>query len=56
MAREWHIDETQFPYLAFALVSWNMGAAIAPVVFVPLTENIGRIPGYFVGHHVSYPV
>lgn len=48
MSNEWHVDETNFPYLSFALVSWNMGAAVFPLLFVPLTENTGRMPGYFV--------
>lgn len=48
METAWHMDQTDFPYLSFALVSWNMGAAIFPLLFVPLTENTGRRPGYFV--------
>jgi hypothetical protein len=48
MEKAWDIDQTDFPYLSFALVSWNMGAAIFPLLFVPLTENTGRMPGYFV--------
>lgn len=48
MSSLWNIDETEFPYLSFALVSWNMGAALFPLLFVPLTENTGRMPGYFV--------
>lgn len=48
MSSLWNIDETGFPYLSFALVSWNMGAALFPLLFVPLTENTGRMPGYFV--------
>ncbi|KJX95167.1 MFS multidrug transporter like protein [Zymoseptoria brevis] len=46
----WSIDETNFPYISFGLVTWNMGAAIAPLVFVPLTENTGRMPGYFASY------
>ena len=55
MARAWNIDETNFPYLSFALVSWNMGAAAFPLVFVPLTENTGRMPGYFVSSLPLFP-
>lgn len=50
MSKAWNIDETNFPYLSFGLVSWNMGAAVFPLVFVPLTENTGRMPGYFVSN------
>lgn len=45
---EWDVDNQTFPFLSFALVTWNMGAAIFPLVFVPLTENTGRMPGYYV--------
>jgi MFS family permease len=52
MKELWSIDETNFPFISFGLVTWNMGAAIAPLVFVPLTENIGRMPGYFISYIV----
>lgn len=54
MAKAWNIDESNFPYLSFALVSWNIGAAVFPFVFVPLTENTGRMPGYFVSHCLCF--
>ncbi|KXT03700.1 hypothetical protein AC578_5168 [Pseudocercospora eumusae] len=47
MMAEWHINDDKFPFLSFALVSWNMGAAFFPLVFVPLTESTGRLPGYW---------
>ncbi|EME84439.1 uncharacterized protein MYCFIDRAFT_203024 [Pseudocercospora fijiensis CIRAD86] len=47
MMDEWHINDDKFPFLSFALVSWNMGAAFFPLVFVPLTESTGRLPGYW---------
>lgn len=52
----WHaskeIDENgrvtgSFPHLYWATASWNMGAALFPLLFVPLTESTGRMPGYF---------
>ncbi|KAK3721768.1 hypothetical protein LTR37_002933 [Vermiconidia calcicola] len=52
MSRSWHVNEAEFPYLSFALVSWNMGAGLFPLLFVPLTENTGRMPGYFVSYIV----
>lgn len=54
MARIWSVNEDQFPYISFGLVSWNLGAAFAPLVFAPMTETVGRMPGYFVSpmHHV----
>lgn len=48
MLREWRIDDSNFPYLDFGLVTWNMGAAVFPLLFVPLTESTGRLSGYFV--------
>ncbi|KAF2162836.1 hypothetical protein M409DRAFT_68829 [Zasmidium cellare ATCC 36951] len=55
MMDEWNVDNQSFPFLSFALVTWNMGAAIFPLVFVPLTETTGRMPGYFVSlpHDIS---
>lgn len=50
MSREFHISQSGFPHLAWATASWNMGSALMPLVFVPLTENTGRMPGYFVSY------
>lgn len=35
-----------FDNTIWATVSWNMGAALWPLIFVPLTESKGRMPGY----------
>jgi MFS family permease len=43
-----HVDNTPFPHLYWATCSWNMGAALFPLIFVPLTDDTGRMPGYFV--------
>lgn len=56
MARIWHVNEDRFPFITFGLVTWNMGAAIFPLVFVPLTETVGRMPGYFVSLIHSFAV
>lgn len=48
MSAEFNVDNSGFPWLNWATTSWNMGAALFPLVFVPLTENTGRMPGYFV--------
>lgn len=47
MEKLFHIDQTNFPWLYFATTSWNIGAAFFPLLFVPLTESSGRMPGYF---------
>lgn len=47
-----HVQNTPFPNLAWATTSWNMGAAFWPLIFVPLTESSGRMPGYFVAYFI----
>lgn len=48
MAPLWNVQNDPFPNLYWATASWNVGAALFPLLFVPLTENTGRMPGYFV--------
>jgi hypothetical protein len=48
MSPLWNVQNDPFPNLYWATTSWNMGAALFPLLFVPLTENTGRMPGYFV--------
>ena len=48
----WHVQNEPFPNLSWATASWNMGAALAPLIFVPLTESSGRMPGYFIAYVV----
>jgi len=50
MSQEFNVDNTTFPYLYFATTSWNMGAALFPLLFVPLTEQTGRMSGYFASY------
>ncbi|KAF2125184.1 MFS multidrug transporter-like protein [Dothidotthia symphoricarpi CBS 119687] len=52
MAATFNVQNEPFPNLAWATCSWNLGAAIFPLVFVPLTESSGRMPGYFVAYIV----
>ncbi|KAI4668099.1 uncharacterized protein J4E78_001920 [Alternaria triticimaculans] len=52
MATLFNVQNEPFPNLYWATCSWNMGAAIFPLLFVPLTENTGRMPGYFVAYIV----
>ncbi|KAF7903263.1 uncharacterized protein EAF01_006312 [Botrytis porri] len=47
MSALFNFSNSGFPYLFFAKTSWNIGAAIVPLLFVPLTETSARIPGYF---------
>lgn len=64
MEQAFGISQDNFPWLTWATASWNvgglgevycagfadifLGAALFPLLFVPLTENSGRMPGYFV--------
>lgn len=50
MAEKFHVQNSPFPNLYWATTSWNMGAAFWPLIFVPLTESSGRMPGYFVAY------
>ncbi|KAL3480451.1 major facilitator superfamily domain-containing protein [Aspergillus californicus] len=50
MEDEFHVQNSPFPNLYWATTSWNMGAAFWPLIFVPLTESSGRMPGYFVAY------
>ncbi|PYI27943.1 MFS general substrate transporter [Aspergillus indologenus CBS 114.80] len=50
METRFHVQNTPFPNLYWATCSWNMGAAFWPLIFVPLTEASGRMPGYFVAY------
>ncbi|KAE8325270.1 major facilitator superfamily domain-containing protein [Aspergillus sergii] len=52
MAERFHVQNEPFPNLAWATTSWNMGAAFWPLIFVPLTESSGRMPGYFVAYTI----
>lgn len=50
MERLFHVQNLPFPNLTWATTSWNMGAAFWPLLFVPLTESSGRMPGYFIAY------
>ncbi|BCS23622.1 putative MFS multidrug transporter [Aspergillus puulaauensis] len=50
MEGQFHVQNSPFPNLYWATTSWNMGAAFWPLIFVPLTESSGRMPGYFVAY------
>ncbi|KAF2464522.1 MFS multidrug transporter-like protein [Lindgomyces ingoldianus] len=52
MAARFNVQNEPFPNLYWATCSWNVGAALFPLVFVPLTENTGRMPGYFAAYIV----
>lgn len=45
---QFHVLNAPFDNTLWATVSWNMGAAVWPLVFVPLTESKGRMPGYVI--------
>ncbi|KAH9883185.1 hypothetical protein J1614_000041 [Plenodomus biglobosus] len=43
MADRFNVQNEPFQNLYWATCSWNVGAALFPLVFVPLTENTSRI-------------
>ncbi|KAK4944482.1 hypothetical protein LTR10_016156 [Elasticomyces elasticus] len=48
--RRFNVQNRPFPNLYWATTSWNMGAALFPLLFVPLTEDSGGMPGYFIAY------
>jgi predicted MFS family arabinose efflux permease len=50
MEQRFYVQNTSFPNLAWATTSWNMKAAFWPLIFVPLTESSGQMPGYFIAY------
>jgi hypothetical protein len=49
---QFSVQDEPFPNLAWSTLSWNMGAALFPLVFVPVIENIGCVPGHFAAYLV----
>ncbi|KAF3770833.1 putative MFS multidrug transporter [Cryphonectria parasitica EP155] len=47
ISSQFAVLNSPFDNTIWATVSWNMGAALWPLIFVPLTESKGRMPGYF---------
>lgn len=50
---QFHVQNRPFPNLYWATTSWNMGSALFPLLFVPLTEHSGRMPGYRVSRRCN---
>jgi len=50
MEQAFGISQDNFPWLYWATTSWNLGSALFPLVFVPLTESSGRMLGYFTSY------
>lgn len=45
VAEQFNVQNSPFDNTIWATVSWNMGAAFWPLIFVPMTESSGRMPG-----------
>lgn len=54
-ASQFGVQNSPFDNTLWATVSWNIGASIVPIVFVPLTEATGRMPGYF-GAYIIFTI
>jgi MFS family permease len=52
MSKRFHVQNEPFPNLYWATTSFNLGASVLPLLFVPLTEHAGRMPGYFIAYIV----
>ncbi|KAK8865569.1 hypothetical protein IAR55_000713 [Kwoniella newhampshirensis] len=50
MEQDFGISQDRQPWLTWGTTSWNIGAAVFPLLFVPLTENSGRMSGYFISY------
>lgn len=43
------ISDERFPNSFWPVTSWGVGAALAPMVVLPIMEDFGMRPGYLVG-------
>ncbi|KAL8770086.1 MAG: hypothetical protein Q9209_004124 [Squamulea sp. 1 TL-2023] len=48
IAEHFHISDTAFPHSYWPVTVWNTGAAIGPMVGLPLLENFGVRKGYMI--------
>lgn len=46
---EFGVSDEHFPHSYWPVCSWNFGAALVPLVALPLMENFGVRTGYLVG-------
>ena len=56
--RRFNISDEGFPHSVWPVTAWNTGAAIAPMLALPVMEEYGMRVGYLVrgpshGRHVS---
>lgn len=55
IAEKFHVSDHHFPHSFWPVTVWNTGAAIGPMVGLPLLENFGIRTGYLVhGHQTSH--
>ena len=48
IAERFHVADTSFPHSFWPVTVWNTGAAIGPMVGMPILENFGIRKGYMV--------
>lgn len=53
IAERFHVSESAFPHSYWPVTVWNTGAAIGPMIGMPLLENFGIQKGYLV--NAPYP-
>lgn len=47
-----HVSDETIPNSYWPVTSWNMGAALAPMVILPIMENHGMRPGYLTSYMI----
>lgn len=50
IAERFSVQNAPVDNTIWATTSWNIGAAFWPLIFVPMTETSGRMPGYFAAY------
>lgn len=48
IAESFHVSDSSFPHSFWPITVWNTGAALGPMVGLPLLENFGNRSGYLV--------
>lgn len=48
IAEDFHVADTAFPHSFWPVTVWNTGAAIGPMIGMPVLENFGIRRGYLV--------
>lgn len=53
ISHRFNFSDEHFPNSFWPVTSWNAGAAVAPLVVLPLMEGVGVRTGYLVGFNAN---